>query len=125
MDRRDLFRQAQGLPRPGGRQALARLERRANEARERPIKTCYNSSWMEAPQTADELLKLLISVVLKQGPFTETTPDDWQVRTVDQHGTGFHFKAVTPRGALFLGELASAGFFGPQTQADLSLEVLS
>ena len=56
-----------------------------------------------------------------EGPFSPVYPGDLDVEAhLDGPSLTFRYAASTPRGALFLGELAAVGFFGADAQQMLA-----
>lgn len=62
----------------------------------------------------------LLYLHMRADVFSRTEPGDWSVTVGEGIAPEISFQALTPRGAVFLGELASVGFFGADTQASLS-----
>lgn len=75
---------------------------------------------------AYEFLRDDVGRVLDLSRFTACDRDDLDIRAVNERDavgqvtSRLEWEALSPRGAIFLGELASVGFFGPEVQQLLS-----
>lgn len=68
---------------------------------------------------AREALRFQLAEVSHLGPFTKCGPEDASITPSFDAAAGeltYSYEALSPRGALFLGELASVGFFGVEAQ---------
>ncbi len=71
---------------------------------------------------AREALRFQLAEVSHLGPFTKCGPEDASITPSFEAGElMFTYEALSPRGAVFLGELASVGFFGAEARELLSL----
>lgn len=76
---------------------------------------------------ARHALDCLLDGVKDRGPFSTVFPGDLEIEACPLRLDGsrpeltFRFTAQTPRGAVFLGEIASVGFFGGEAQEILAL----
>jgi len=82
-----------------------------------------SSSWdLSAQSVVGTLLRDTLREQLEaREQFTPVGPDDVEIdASLSGHNLTFSYAAKSPRGAVFLGELASVGFFGAEAQQLLS-----